>query len=570
MNGPIRLFAAALLTVALAAPPAVLARQEAGAAKPAASQDGKKAKQDKQKNDRQLMKELDTPYKKWLQEEVGLIIADEERAAFLRLNTNEEREQYIENFWLVRDPTPDTVENEFKEEHYRRIAYANERFASGLPGWRTDRGRIYIMHGPPDEIESHPSGGMYERPYEEGGGSTSTYPFEKWRYRYIEGMGNDVILEFVDPSMSGEYRLTMDPSEKDALLMIPNAGLSDCEAMGMCSKTERFTRSDGTRLPTSLVGQPARMNQFDRLHDFAQIQKPPPVKFKDLEEVVNFRLVRNQIHFEYRFDYLRVTSESVMVPITVQIPNREMTYKSTDGVNSGVLNIFGRVTSVGGRVVQTFEDVVNRDFPDTLFQASLKGYSIYQKSLPLRPGLYKLDLVVKDVNSGNVGALNTRLTVSSFEEKKLAASSLILADQIERVPARQIGLGQFVLGGSKVRPRMDSTFSQGDPMGFWLQIYNLAVDETTRKCSAVIEYRITQGDKEIAKFTETTEQIQQTGEQVTLEKMMPTAGLQPGRYMLEINVTDNVSKGKINPSAEFTVKPAEKTAEARTAGSAQK
>jgi GWxTD domain-containing protein len=559
MNGRICVFAAAFLTAALAAPQAGFTwpGPQEQQSPPAAKQ----SKKEKQKSDRALMKELETPYKKWLQEEVGLIIMDEERQAFLRLNTNEEREQFIEQFWLRRDPSPDTVENEVKEEHYRRIAYANERFASGIPGWKTDRGRIYIMHGPADEVESHPSGGSYDRPYEEGGGATSTFPFEKWRYRYIEGIGNDVILEFVDPTMSGEYRLTMDPSEKDALLMVPGAGLSECEAMGMCSKVDRFTRSDGTRLPTTLGGQPARMNQFERLDLFAKIQRPPAVKFKDLEEVVNFRLVRNQIQFNYRFDFLRVTSDSTMVPITVVIPNKEMTYKNSEGIHSGVLNIFGRITSVGGRVVQTFEDVVNRDVPEALLQASLKGSSIYQKAVPLRPGLYKLDLVVKDVNSGNVGAVNTALRVSQFEEKKLTSSTLILADLIERVPARQIGLGQFVLGASKVRPRLDATFTTEDRLGIWLQIYNLAIDETTHKASATIEYKISQGEKETFRFSETTSDLQQTGEQVTLEKILPLQSIAPGRYKLEIVVTDNVGKASISPSAEFTVKAAEKPAE---------
>src|SRR6266853_6338924 len=160
--------------------------------------------QDKSKNLKKLQKELDTPYKKWLQEEVPYIISDEERAAFLQLQTNEEREQFIEAFWQRRDPTPDTVENEFKEEHYRRIAYANEHFAAGVQGWRTDRGRMYIVFGPPDSIDSHPSGGTYYRPQEEGGGSTSTFPFETWRYRYIEGLGNEIEIEFVDDCMCGK------------------------------------------------------------------------------------------------------------------------------------------------------------------------------------------------------------------------------------------------------------------------------------------------------------------------------------------------------------------------------
>src|SRR5207237_10498932 len=176
-----------------------------------------------------------------------------------------------------------TAENEFKEEHYRRIAYANERFASGIPGWKTDRGRIYITFGPPAEIESHPSGGSYERPYEEGGGTTSTYPFEKWRYRWIEGIGTNVEIEFVDPTMTGEYRMTMDPSEKDALLYVPNAGLTLYEQMGLSSKTDRFNRTDGTHLGTPMGGQPESMNEFTRLEQFAKLQKPPVIKFKDLE-----------------------------------------------------------------------------------------------------------------------------------------------------------------------------------------------------------------------------------------------------------------------------------------------
>ncbi len=548
MNRMIRVFILALLAMGLALTAPVWAQEKST----------EQSKPEKQKSNRAREKELDTPYKKWLKEEVGYIIMEEEVAAFLRLNTNEEREQFIENFWLRRDPTPDTIENETKEEHYRRIAYTNERFARGIPGWKTDRGRIYIMWGPADEIESHPTGGQYNRPYEEGGGSTSTYSFEKWRYRYLEGIGNDIILEFVDRSGSNEYRLTLDPSEKDALTMIPGAGLTELESMGMASKTDRFNNPDGTNLGRSAGGNAARYSMFERLETFVKVQRPPAVKFKDLEEVVNFRLIRNQIHFDYRFDYLRITGDTVLVPITVQIPNKEMTFKATEGVHSGVLNIFGRITTITGRIVQTFEDVVNRDFPEALLQASLKGMSVYQKAVPLRPGLYKLDLVIKDVNSGNVGVVNSALRVPRYTENQLAASTLIIADQIERVPARQIGLGQFVIGASKVRPRMDATFTQADRMGFYLQVYNLGIDETSHKSNAAIEYRIRKDGKEVSKQAETSEQLAQGGEQLTIEKTMMLTNYPPGKYKLEVQVTDQVGKKTITPSAEFTIRATEK------------
>src|SRR5215471_7988189 len=147
----------------------------------------------KKKNEEKLKQELVSPYTKWLKEEVIYIITDEERKAFKQLQTDEERQKFIEQFWRRRDPTPGTAENESREEHYRRIAYANEHFGAGaIPGWKTDFGMIYIKYGPPDEREQHSRGGAYERPIEEGGGVVTVYPFEKWRYRYIEGVGNNV------------------------------------------------------------------------------------------------------------------------------------------------------------------------------------------------------------------------------------------------------------------------------------------------------------------------------------------------------------------------------------------
>lgn len=227
------------------------AQQDEQAQKPS-----KKSAKEKARSDNQLKKELESPYRKWLDEDVVYIISPEERHSFLHLATNEEREQFIEAFWQRRNPDPDSPENTFKEEHYRRIAYANEHYASGIPGWKTDRGKIYIMWGPPDEVDSHPTGGNWDRPMDQGGGSTQTYPWETWRYRYLEGagLGENVELEFVDPTSTGEYHITMDPSEKDALLHVPGAGLTDREAQGLSSKSARFMNTDGTHVAPSMNG----------------------------------------------------------------------------------------------------------------------------------------------------------------------------------------------------------------------------------------------------------------------------------------------------------------------------
>ena len=526
---------------------------------PAATQPlTKEQRKEQKKKASKTLKELDSNYRQWLNEDVIYIISPEERNAFLQLDTNEEREQFIEQFWLRRSSNPDAPDNDFKDEHYRRIAYANEHYASGIPGWKSDRGRLYIMWGPADEVDSHPMGGTYDRPMEEGGGSTTTYPWETWRWRYLEGIGENVIVEFVDVSGSGEYHLTMDPSEKDALLHVPGAGLSLLESMGMASKTDRFTRSDGTNLPTAIGGTPASMDEFNRLDLYAKIQKPPEVKFKDLEAIVTARIVRDQLKFGYRTDFMKVTSDTVLVPITIQVANRELAFQTKDGIHSATMNIFGRVSSLTGRVVQTFEDPVIKDFPDSLFQQSLKLQSIYQKAVPLRPGLYRLDIVIKDVQSGNVGVVNTRLAVPRYGDDKLDASTLILADQLERVPAKQIGTGQFVLGSTKVRPRLENDFTTADRMGIYLQVYNLKPDEKTHKSNATFQFTVKKGNQPVPdmQFKLTSEEMKQTGDQVTIERWLPLSSLPPGKYTLEVNATDSIANQSISKTAEFTVRSA--------------
>jgi GWxTD domain-containing protein len=510
----------------------------------------------KRKREEKLRKELETPYRKWLNEDVTYIITDEERAAWKRMGTDDEREQFIEGFWMRRDPTPDTAENEFKEEHYRRIAYANERFASGIPGWKSDRGRIYITFGPPDEIEDHPSGGTYDRPPEEGGGTTSTFPFAKWRYRYIEGIGSDINIEFVDPTMTGEYRLTMDPSEKDALLYVPGAGLTMMEQMGMSSKIDRFSRTDGTHLGRSMGGMPARMGEFERLEQYTKLQKPPVIKFKDLEAAITTRITFNILPIKVQADYIKVTNSSILTSITLQLENKDLQFQSKEGVQKAVVNIYARITTMSRRVINVFEDTVTVDSPAELLQAVSAKSSLYQKSVPLAPGMYRLNVVVKDIVGGNMNNYEMALTVPRFDDEKLGSSSIILADLIEKVPTRSIGTGQFVVGSSKVRPRINDTFRHDEKMGIYLQLYNFGPDEKTQKPNATIDYEVVKNgtNEKIFEFSEEVAKIPDaSSQQVTVEKLLPLQNLRPGQYTLRMKVTDRNRNQTLTPSATFTV-----------------
>jgi GWxTD domain-containing protein len=513
-------------------------------------------------NQKALRQELGKVYKKWLDEDVRWIITDEEQKAFKLLSNDEERDQFIEAFWARRDPTPDTPENEYKEEHYRRIAYANEHFAAGIPGWKTDRGRMYIMYGPPDEIESHPSGGTYNRPMEEGGGTTSTYPFEDWRYRYLEGVGQEVIIEFVDTCMCGDYHMTIDRSEKDALLYTPNAGLTLYEQMGMASKVDRFTGGGLERLGGGPMSTSLQSKQFDRLDQWAKLNRPPVIKFKDLEEVVTHKINVNLMPFDVLTDYVKITGDTVLVPITLQIKNRDITFVNKDGVERGTVNIFGRITTIAGRVAQTFEDTVQVDVPAELLPRTTENASVYWKAVPLRtPGRYMLDLVVKDVNGDRVGTWRRRLEVPEYSDDRLATSSLILADKMEPVASKNVGTGNFVIGATYVRPRVPAadgkpaSFKRNQRVNLWMQVYNLGVDEKTHKPSATIEYNVVNSatNQPVIHTVETTEQMGNVGDQITLQKSLSAANLQPGVYKLQIKVNDHIARQAVDPSTTFTV-----------------
>ena len=516
----------------------------------------------RKKNARALKQELSKPYKKWLDEDVAYIITDEERAAFKQLSNDEERDNFIEAFWQRRDPTPDTEENEFKEEHYQRIAYANEHFAAGVPGWRTDRGRIYIVFGKADEVESHPSGGSYQRPMEEGGGETSTFPFEQWRYRYIEGIGQEIIIEFVDTCMCGEYHMTMDRSEKDALLMTPNAGLTMWEQMGMANKAQRFNGGI-ERLGLGPNSQMQGSKEFDRLEIYAKLQQAPKIKFTDLTEEVNTKVILNPMPFDVRSDFVKVTSDTVLVPVTIQMRNRDITFVNKEGVQRGTVNIYGKLSTLTGKIVQTFEDTVQVDVPAELLPRTAENASVYWKAMPLRAGHYKLYIAVKDVNGDRKGVYSRSVTVPEYVEDKLATSTLIVADQMEKVPTTQIGSGSFVIGTMKVRPRVGTADGKPavfkrdrDPkLNFWMQVYNLSVDEKTHKPSATFEYQITNiaTNKSVVQKLESTDTMGNVGDQVTLQKSIAAANLQPGIYRIQIKVNDNVSKQTIDPSAMFAV-----------------
>ena len=508
--------------------------------------------QDPSEKTRNVKPELNKAYKDWLEKDVAYIITDEERKAFKKLQTDDERERFIEEFWRRRDPDPDTNENEYREEYYERIAYANEHFASGIPGWKTDRGRIWIMYGKPDETESHPAGGAYNRESYEGGGSTSTYPFERWFYRYLAGVGSGIEIEFVDPTGSGEYRIARNPDEKDALLHVPGAGLTLAEEMGLSDKSDRIANLGGVGMPNY---QREQDSPFSRLQILADLQRPPQIKFNDLASAVNTPVIEdNPLNFDVRVDFFRQSDERVITAFTVQTDNQNLVFKDSGGLQEATLNIFGKITHVSGRRAGVFEDpVTTRATPEELTEAKERK-SAYQKAVALTPGRYRVDVIVRDTASGATGVRHVGFEVPKYDTAKLSTSTLVLAAKLEGL-GDQPAVGMFTIGNVKVIPNVSGTYHKGTPVGIYMQIYNAGIDQTTLRPSIDVEYALMKNGKEIFKAPEDWRGNSDAGQRLTLARLLDSRSLNPGDYSIEVRVRDRVSGQSLVQTAKFTVLP---------------
>jgi GWxTD domain-containing protein len=508
--------------------------------------------QDPSQKSRTVKPELKKAYKDWLDKDVTYIITDEERKAFKKLATDDERERFIEEFWRRRDPDPDTDENEFKEEYYERIAYANEHFASGIPGWKSDRGRIWIMFGKPDGRETHPMGGMYDRPSYEGGGSTSTYPFETWFYRYLPGVGSGIEIEFVDPTGSGEYRLARNANEKDALLMVPGAGLTLSEQLGLSDKGDRISGLGGTGMNNY---QREQDSPFSRLQLLADLSRPPQVKFNDLATAVNTGVVEeNPLNFDIRVDFFRQSDERVISAFTIQTENKDLVFQDSGGLQQARINIFGKITSVAGRRVGIFEDPVITTATTQELTEAKDRKSAYQKAVALAPGTYKVDVIVRDVVSGATGIRHVGFTVPRYDPAKLSTSTLILAAKLQSL-VDQPAVGQFVIGQTKVIPNVSGNYHRGQPVGVYMQVYNAGIDQTTLRPSVDVEYALLKDGKELGKQVEDWRGMSDSGQRLTLARLIDSSPLTPGEYELAIRIRDRVSGQTLSPSSKFTVVP---------------
>ncbi len=491
---------------------------------------------------------LQDRFKKWMEEEVPYIISEDEKAVFKSLTTTAEKERFIEQFWRRRDPDPRTPENEYREEYYRRIAYANDHFSAGIPGWKTDRGRTYIMFGPPDEIISHPSGGTYFRSTREGGGETVAWPFDVWRYRYIEGVGPDVEVEFVDKNFSGNYVIALDPEEKDALLNVPAIGLTRREEMGLTNKRDRST------LPVD--GSLTQDSFFERLMRYTDMQKAPVIKYNDLRSRVETREFYQVFPVRMNVYQLWVSPTRAAVPISVEIENRNLRFEEKYGTQRARVEIYGLVRALEGRIVAEFEDQLAVDYPADQFERHLSEKSVYQKILLIPPGRYKVSLALKDTASGGVSTLEQGLVLSPFQQKQLAISSLILARRVEPIGSGEDAADPFALGDYKVIPNVAAVYGQQDRLGVYFQLYNVVLDKRSMNPGLTIRYEIMKEGKPVVEYMDLKgESVQRVApDRLVLIHGLPLEGLATGRYVLNVTVQDEISHQTVTSATPFDLR----------------
>ena len=508
-------------------------------------------KRNPEEQPRKVKQELKKAYVNWIND-VDLILTKSERDAWAKLATDNEREKFIEEFWRSRDSDPDTEENEFKEQFFERVAYANEHFSSGKPGRMTDRGRIYIKFGKPDEIESHPAGGSYERPSYEGGGSTSTYPFEKWFYRYIPNVRSGVELEFVDPTGSGEYRLARNPDEKDALINVPGAGPTFAELAGLETRADRIANLGGFGRVNYMRSQDSPFEVLDLLNS---LERDLPFERNWNGTSLSTPIVdENPLNFETQFNYFRQSDNRVLAVLTVQTDNDQLSFANSGGIETAHMNIFGRVITVANRSVGKFEDSVTTTATSAELSTIRTRKSAYARAFILEPGTYRVEVMVRDTQSGAAGLKRVGFAVPKFPADRLSASSVVLAAKLENMESGA-AVGPFVIGTTRVIPNLSGVFKRSQPVGVYLQIYNAAIDQTTLRPAADAEYVLLKDGKEISKQTEDWRQINDAGQRLTLSRLIDSRMLEPGEYQIQIRIRDHVSGETITPSSTFTVVP---------------
>ena len=527
---------------------------------------------------------LSAKYSKWLNEEVLYIVSQREKEVFLSLRNDEDRENFIHNFWKSKDPTPATPLNEFREEHLRRLEYVKKRYFEGKAGWLTDRGRVYIMFGPPDFFETNPGGGrgfLFDP-----SGPTAEFPSEVWTYRSIPGLKTRygrIDFIFIDNYNSGAYTLTTNPGLANALR---NVSTSSREA-GYETEKGQFPGQNDQNMAQNPIEQLTLLAELSRSRGEVMEELERSARLRKLRGVVEAKESLNSLPFGEQESYFQGKNNLTVIPVSIEVAGKDVLFQKSDDRYQGIVNFHVEIKDRENTVYQT-SDRLEMNLREETYGRRMTDFYQYKHRLEIKPGDYSLHLVVWDEFSNKVGYLDKKISVPSYSQSEFSLSEVVLARSVrvvevkkepvvleskdipalkalegtnlkvpEKIEIVRPQVDPFTFGNLEINPNPMASYRPKEELVFFYQIYNPTFDAAQNKAGVFIEHQIWKDGQLVTlidKPQEASIPIEQkpgflnSGARYTLDQ------LNPGSYTLLIRVKDKFSDRAIEKKVNFLIK----------------
>lgn len=493
---------------------------------------------------------LSAPYKKWLDEEVAYIIKPLERDVFLKLQSDRERDLFIEAFWRQRDPNPGLKENAFKKEHYRRLEFANKYFgrSSPRPGWMTDRGRIHIILGEPGDIQRFT-------------GTQGVYPSEIWFYQDKQNLGLETgfhILFYQDGGV-GDFRLYSPAiNGPQALLTAYTGSPSDYVSAyeQLRELVPALAEVSMSLIPgegNPMFGRPSLVSDtlIRRVESLPQamVEDTYARKFLEFKDLVEVEYSANYIDSRSLVHVLRDPGGLYFLHFAVE-PRRLSIADSGSGMRVN-LKVNGTVSTIDGKMIYQFDRAIAVTISDAQKVEALKMPFNYNDMFPLIPGTFKFSVLIKNETSKEFTSLEEQVVVPAAP-LAIQMTAPILGYKVAAADAARKRLKPFQIGATQVYCQPGLVFSRTDTLTVAYQLFGLT---SAQKDAAVVRYTITRfavPGQAAPPPMERTRPLREYEDQAGILESFPLADFVPANYILKVAVSAD-GRDLISASDEFAV-----------------
>jgi GWxTD domain-containing protein len=482
-------------------------------------------------------------YRVWLEDEVFYIITPREKSVFLALTTDRERDLFIEAFWKHRDPTPGTDANEFKVEHYRRLEYANKRFRGyGKPGWKTDRGKIYVLLGEP----------MSRREFN---GQETYYAAQIWSYQGIHGFGlpEAFNLLFFQKNGGGDFIL-YNPGIHGPWDLIPSykGTVGDYDsALYLIDLVEpELAQAAISLIPGETVLSFPSLSSAEMLHNIdlyavKKVEDKYAQKFAEFKDVVDVEYSTNYIDSSALVKVFRDRLGTAWVHVALEPSALSM--GEHEGRVYTSLDFNGILTDETGRTVYQFEKTIPFQLTGEQYARLRQRPMDFVKAFPVVPGKYRFSVILKNTVSKEFTSAETTIEVPDNRDR-LEMSGLLLAFNAQPEPAAR-GIKPFVFGNVRFYGQPGNSFIASDALHVYFQLLHAPKDLTA---GASVKYVILKdGQEQVA----SVQSLSKYGGGPDISETFPLTGFGPGYYALEVRLVGADGADLASRREEFVISP---------------